>query len=59
MWKNDNMVEKKHKNVVFREKKSLRSRMPHTKFVKNEKLDIIQFILIEFNYLSCNLIKIY
>ena len=51
MFKNDNMVEQKHKNVVFREKKFLRSRMPHTKFVKNENLDIIELNLIKFNYL--------
>ena len=51
MRKNDNMVGKKHKNVVFREKKSLRSKMPHPNFVKNEKFDIIQLNSIEFNYL--------
>ena len=45
------MVQQKHKNVVFREKKSLRSKMPHSKIVKNEILDIVPLILIEFNYL--------
>ena len=34
--KNDNMVQQKHKNVDFREKKSLRSYMPHTKVGKNK-----------------------
>ena len=45
------MVQLKHKNVVFRENKSLRSRMPHTKFVKNEKMNIIKLNLIKFNYI--------
>ena len=31
MKKNDNMVRQKHKHADFREKKSLRSYMPHTK----------------------------
>ena len=41
MWKNDNMVEKKHKNVVFREKRSLRSYTGHTKLGKSNFSDII------------------
>ena len=41
MWNNDNMVDQKHRIVVFSEKQSLRSRMPHTKVVKNKQLDII------------------
>ena len=50
---------KKHKNVDFRDKKSLRSKMPHPKFVKNENLNIIQLNLIKFNYLQLYLIKVY
>ena len=51
MLKNDNMVQKKQKMLFFFEKKSLRSKMPHPKFVKNEILDIVPLILIKFNYL--------
>ena len=51
MLKNDNMVQKKHKNVNIFEKKSLRSKMPHPKIVKNGILDIVPLILIKFNYL--------
>ena len=51
MLKNYNIDQNKHKNVVFRDKKALRSKMPHPKFVKNEKLDIIRLNLIKFNYL--------
>ena len=36
MRKNDYMVQQKHKNVVFREKQSLRSYMPSTKVGKNK-----------------------
>ena len=51
MPKNDNMIQKKHESVVFFEKKSLRSKMPHPKLVKNEILDIVPLNLIKFNYL--------
>ena len=51
MLKNDNMVKKKHKTTIFFEQKSLRSKMPHPKIVKNEKLDIVQLNLTKFNYL--------
>ena len=45
-------VPKKQKNVVFREKKSLRSYTGHTKVVKNKKIDIIELNLINLiNYL--------
>ena len=37
MGKNDNMVEKKNENVVFRETKSLRSYTGHTKVKKKYK----------------------
>ena len=40
---------KKKHTCRFSWKKSLRSRMPHTKVVKNKKLDIIQLNLIKFN----------
>ena len=42
---------KKTQKCCFSWKKSLRSKMPHTKFVKNQKLDIILLNLIKFNYL--------
>ena len=51
MLGNKTMAQKKHKNVVFLKNKSMRSKMPHPKFVKNEKLDTIQSVLNKSNYL--------
>ena len=47
MRQNENMVEKKHKNVVFRANISLRSYTGHTKVGKNKKSDIIYLNLID------------
>ena len=48
---NHNMNQQNTK-MLFLLKKSLRSKMPYTKIVKNEKLNIIQLNLIEINYLQ-------
>ena len=41
------MVQQRHTNVIFRETKSLRSYMPHTKVGKNMLFDIIYLDFID------------
>ena len=52
MWKQNDMVEKKHKHVIFCETTSLRSYTGHTKIGKTNLPDIIELDLI--NLVKCN-----